>query len=350
MTWAPATRPLRRPCYRQRGVIAMRLKLPMTRRIPLEELSRFAGNLATCLVAGINVPESLRTSTRLSPGALLSRIAHAGAERAESGEELSDALEPDARHFPPFFIPVIRCGERTGRLDEALRYLERHCLLLVRPTRAMRNVWLYPLVIVVFGSIVKMSAYVVLAPVTLTLAYVARTAITYGTVALVLWFFLAVPWARLILDRVKLLLPVIGQVERELAVNRFFHAFNMLYSTGGMRVEAMIKLALQAVGNSVVRDDLSRAVRVIQSGGTVTEAFSAPDTLTHDQRRTIAAGEQGGKLEEAFATISRATAESVEHRLKTFNEIALRMVALVVVFSIAGTLMFLMFTVRPGAN
>jgi len=227
----------------------MTVQRSIGRKIPLEEVAWFAGNLATCLSAGISVPDSLRTCTRSAPGAELPRIGSAAADRVASGMELADALEPDASLFPPFYIPVIRCGERVGRLDESLRYLERHCTLLVRPTRAMRNTWLYPLVIVVFGSIIKIVAHVILAPLTQTLAYAANTAFTYGVVALIVGFFLFVPQARLILDHVKLVLPILGLVERELVVNRFFHSFNMLYSTGGMRVEAMIELAVQAVTN-----------------------------------------------------------------------------------------------------
>jgi type II secretory pathway component PulF len=143
-------------------------------------------------------------------------------------------------------------------------------------------------------------------------------------------------------------LPIIGLVERELAVNRFFHSFNMLYATGGMRVEAMIRLASQAVGNLVIRKDLVRAAGVIEAGGTISDAFAAPKTVTPDRHATIVAGEEGGKLEDAFNTISRATAESVQYRLKTFNEISYRIVAAAVVFSIAATVMGLVMTMRSG--
>ena len=319
---------------------------PLFKKIPLEELSRFAGNLATCLAAGIRVPEGLRTCTRSSATALLPQIAEAAAEHTASGMELSDALEPDQRHFPPFFIPMIRCGERVGRLDEALRYLEEHCRLLGPPTRMMRNTWLYPLVIVLFGSVVKTLAYALLAPVSQTLSYVIHTLFNYGILAAVFWFFLAAAEAKRILDHLKLVLPLIGQVERELALNRFFHSFNMLYSTGGTRVEAMIRLAARAIGNTVVRDDVLRAAEVIEGKGTITDAFAATTTVTADQKATIGAGEQAGKLEDAFAAISRATAESVQFRLKAFQQVFFRIVMFVVTLSVAGTLLSLIMTMR----
>ncbi|MFH1918679.1 MAG: hypothetical protein ABIP48_02155 [Planctomycetota bacterium] len=74
-----------------------------------------------------------------------------------------------------------------------------------------------------------------LAPVTQTLAFVARTATIYAAVGAALFFIFGVPQAKFIVDRAKLLLPVVGQAERELAVNRFLHSFNLLYSTGGTR-------------------------------------------------------------------------------------------------------------------
>jgi type IV pilus assembly protein PilC len=313
----------------------------ISRKIPLEELSRFAGNLGTCLEAGIRVPQSLRTCTRSSSTALLPRIAEAAAQRAGSGMELSDALEPHQRHFPPFFIPMIRCGERVGRLDEALRYLEEHCRLLGPPSRMMRNTWLYPLVIVLFGSLVKALAYLFLAPISQTFSYVIDTLFNYGILAVVVWFFLAVPEAKRILDHLKLFLPVIGPVERELALNRFFHSFNMLHSTSGMRVEAMIRLAAQAIGNAVVRDDVLRAAAVVEAKGTITEAFAVPKTITVEQQATIGAGEQAGKLEDALAALSRATAESVRARLKVFQEVFFRIVMFLVTLSVAGTLLSL---------
>jgi len=98
----------------------------------------------------------------------------------------------------------------------------------------------------------------------------------------------------------------------------------------------------------VIRDDLLHAARVIEAGGTISDAFAAAKTVTPDQQATIVAGEQAGKLEDAFNTISRETAESVEHRLKAFNQVSYRIVAAVVVFSIAGTLMGLVMTMSRG--
>jgi len=190
------------------------------RRIPYQQLSLFCGNLATCLAAGLSVPVSLRTSMRSSPSLALREAAETAAQRAAGGMELAEALEVGRDFFPPFLLPVIRCGERSGRLDEALRYLEHHCALLDGPSRMMRNTWLAPLVIMIAGSVIKTLAHAILAPLAMTLGYAMRSLADYALLGAAAWLLFGTPQGKRLLDHLKLALPVIAQVERDLAMNR----------------------------------------------------------------------------------------------------------------------------------
>ena len=105
-----------------------------------------------------------------------------------------------------------------------------------------------------------------------------------------------------------------------------------------MRVEHMITLAAAAVTNLAVRADLLQAAHVIERGGTLAEAFQAPSAIECDQKATIHAGEEAGKLDEAFDTIARKAGESLQFRLKAFNEVSLRIIMAMVGFSAAITL------------
>lgn len=311
-------------------------------KITLEQLSLFCGNLATCVAAGLDIPNSLRTCHRSSPSPVLKEILEPAAERTAQGMELSDALQPWKNRFPAFFLPVLRCGEQSGRMDQTLRYLERHCRLLARPARTMRNTWLVPLCLMLGGTAVCTVAYVVLAPLALTMRYLLDSLMFYGVVAVGLWAVFYVPQVKPIVDQLKLAIPVIGSAERELTLNRFFHAMNLLYSTGGRRVEEMIRLAAESAENLALRGDFLRAAQVIESGGTISEAFSALTLLPFDYKTTIVAGDEAGKLETAFDTVCRLSAESVQFRLAAFQALFFRVVAASVVFSTVMTLYGLM--------
>lgn len=306
-------------------------------RFALEKVSLFAGHMSTCLSTGMGVPESLKLAGRSVCAPHQQHLMDAAIKRSKSGMALHESLQPLASRLPSFFIPVVRCGEESGRTDDVLRYLEEHCRLLVRPTKAMRNTWLYPMVILLAGSVVKLVAYLLIAPLPTALAFAGNMITTYATVAIVLFFVIFVPQVKAPLGRLILTLPVIGAAHRELALNRFFHALNLLYSTGGMRVEQMIKLAAPVVTNLSLREDLMRSSILIEKGGTISEAFQAPAVIDADQRTTIHAGEESGKLDEAFDAISRQTGESVQFRLAGLNQLLLRIVMASVAFSVAAT-------------
>ena len=221
-------------------------------KIPLERLSLLCHNVATCLSAGLGVPASLRASVRSSSAGPLRGIVEAAAESTASGTELSEALEPNRDRFPRFFVPVIRCGEQSGRLDEAFRYLAQHCHLMARPSSLARNIWLLPLAILVGFSLVGLVITAVVAPIWVALAHAGQELGRYAVLAAVVAVVLFVPEVRAVVDRVKLAIPVVGAIERDLAVNRFFHALHLVYATGGMRVEAMIRLAMMSVASTAI--------------------------------------------------------------------------------------------------
>jgi MSHA biogenesis protein MshG len=316
----------------------------MFMQIPFEQLSTFCANLATCLSAGLGVPASLRTSVRSSGHGVLKGIVETAAEGTASGVELSKALEPSKDRFPPFFLPVVRCGEQSGRLDEAFRYLARHCHLMVRPSRMVRNAWLFPLVIVLTGSVIKIALVAAFAPLAFTGTYVASTLMSYALAAALAGIVFFVPWTRTILDHVKLAVPVVRPTECDLAVNRFFQALNLVYSTGGVRVEAMIRLAARSVGNRVIRSDLVRAADAIEAGGTLSDALHASQFISCEYKEMICVGEEAGKLDRAFDTVARLTEESLEHRLNIFNMVFQRIVSSSVTLSIALTAFWVIST------
>ena len=152
---------------------------------------------------------------------------------------------------------------------------------------------------------------------------------------------LFVPPIRANLDRVKLALPIVRPTECDLSVNRFFKALNLIYSTGGMRVETMIQLAARSVDNRVIRGDLLQAAGVIEAGGTIADAFRVPGFIAEEYKNNVATGEEAGKLQQAFDIIARLTEQAMEQRLNRFNAVFQRLVTYSVVLSIAGTALWI---------
>src|SRR5262245_5486974 len=129
--------------------------------LPYRELSRFAGNLATCYEAGLDLEQSLRTSGRSLARTKWAASLDTAVEEVRQGTELWKSLAAADGRWPGFFIQILRAGEESGRLDESFRYLERHCLLLDGPARAAQNAWLLPLGILLAGTALELAASLV---------------------------------------------------------------------------------------------------------------------------------------------------------------------------------------------
>lgn len=304
---------------------------------PYRELSRFAGQLATCHRSGLDLVRSLEINARVFSKPKFRRAAEDAIVRVRDGAPLSVALASAPVRWPPFFIPILEAGELTGREDESLRYLERHCQLLEGPTRAAENAWLYPVCILLAGTAVQLAIHIIFGTPRGAAGFLAASVKQYAMLALVALPFFARP-CRPLVDPLKLLLPVVRDVQRDLAVNRFFCALSMLYAAAGQRVESMIECAARTVTNVAIREDFLRSAAEIRRGRGVAEAFHASTHLTSEERGTIAAGDLSGTLEHSFDRISQAAGENLQVRLQVLQTFSLRLTMYVVVLAIAFTL------------
>ena len=111
---------------------------------------------------------------------------------------------------------------------------------------------------------------------------------THAMVAVVVFVVVYVPKLKVPIDALVLSLPVIGRARRELALSRFFHVFNLLYSTGGMRVEHMITLAASVVTNLAVPQ-----MSGVPNSLTDTESSAANEMRRTEARQVVSGGTCG---------------------------------------------------------
>ncbi len=127
-------------------------------------LSRFASYFALCYGAGLNVIASLKISEDIAGNAVIRKgIADVGASIAD-GKTLSDSLERTGL-FPPLVVRMVRMGESTGNLDEALQnvsyFYDREVGESIDRLKAM----IEPAMTVVLGAIMGWIMLSVLGPI-----------------------------------------------------------------------------------------------------------------------------------------------------------------------------------------
>jgi type IV pilus assembly protein PilC len=99
---------------------ALQLRLPLIGAILRKlALARFAAVLGTLYAAGINIVDALRTSEASTANLALREGLRSARHAIEQGRPVAAAFEATGV-FPPLINRMLRLGEQTGAMDEAL--------------------------------------------------------------------------------------------------------------------------------------------------------------------------------------------------------------------------------------
>jgi type II secretory pathway component PulF len=308
-------------------------------KIDNQTLRLFANSMATCLSSGLTPKRSLELSGAGTQSKALRTVVRVALDRCDQGMAISEALEPGARAFPHFFLPVIRAGEAGGRLVEAFQLLDHQCRRIGPSVKLVRNTWLFPLICIVFGWIIRTGILVYFGRYDAARHFVCATFGTGSLLVLLGWLLFKVQPVKSMVDLVLLQIPLIRETELGLAVVLFFATFRLVYEAGGLGVVVMFDLAWQTVRNDAIRQDLLKARQILAENGTFEDAFGKPALLEDDLKGQINTGSISGKLDRSLTQIVETATQQLETTLRIFNQFFQRLVAITVAMSIVETVL-----------
>ena len=127
-------------------------------------LSRFASYFALCYGAGLNVMASLRISEDIAGNAVIRSAVRDISAGIGDGQSLSASIDKTGL-FPPLVIRMVRMGESTGNLDDALLnvsyFYDREVTESIDRLKAM----IEPAMTVILGAIMGWIMLSVLGPI-----------------------------------------------------------------------------------------------------------------------------------------------------------------------------------------
>ena len=316
-------------------------------KISVEAVSQFAFSMATCLRSGMPPGKALVLSGNTVSSKRLKRTVSIAADEVERGGPLSDGLEQSRQAFPHFVIPVIRAGELSGRLVEAFQLIHEHGQRL-RPTLTLvRNTWLYPLICILFGWVVRVGILVSFGFASAAWLLVRDTVLGGVVAGLIIWGLLRARWIKTVVDFGLLQLPLVREAIIQLSATLFFATFRLGYNAGGLSILKVFDLAIATVPNTAVRRDFAKARQALENNDTFGEAFSEPALLDDEIKGSIATGAMSGRLGLSLDQIVRSETVDLEVSLGKFNRVVQILIVYGVAMSIVGTLLFCIMA-TPG--
>lgn len=311
------------------------------RRPGLTDLIQFARQLHTLLRAGVPIIRALQGLADNIDNPAFARLLREVVVDLESGHDLATALSRHPDVFNDLFVSLVRVGEQTGRLDDALLrlafYLEREKDTRDRIKSALR----YPLfvitAIVVAMIIINLFVIPTFARIfekfhaelpwqTQLLLTVSNFMIAWkwwllggGTAALLaLRQYVKTPAGRRIWDRFKLRLPIVGRILHESLMARFASAFAMTLRSGVPLLQG-ITVVSRAVDNTWVEQHILRMRGGIELGESLTRTAAGTGMFTPLVLQMIAVGEETGAVDEMLENVAEFYDREVDYQLKNLS-------------------------------
>ena len=230
--------------------------------------SRVYFSLATTLDAGLPLPASLQSAVGAS--APWPSVGRDLAQRIESGESLSRAMQTRPDTFSPIEIRLVEAGERSGRLPDALGRLGKS--FEHRAQARGRLIWglAYPLLLLHAAIFLPSLPLLVSSGLASFLGSVVPQLVALYGLAAGLSF--ALP--HLARHRSGLRLPVLGPWARQRATADYAFVLGSLVSAGGSLPEAL-RFAADAVDHPLFAASGRRIARKVERGSELGRAFAA---------------------------------------------------------------------------
>jgi type IV pilus assembly protein PilC len=321
----------------KRGTLRLADLIPRGRGgVSTERFLTFNQELLALVKAGLPIIQSFDIMLERQKSARFREILTDVRDKIKSGVALSDAFASYGDLFPPIYSTSLRAGERSGDLEGVLRRFLRYQKMIVNLRKKVVAALVYPVVLVSLsvGMVFVMMTYViprfaefyqgfnaelpVFTRFMITLANALRNHIVLFFGSIIVGIFVMRRWiataGRLIWDRFKLKIPMVGGILHRFAIMQFTQSLGTLLSGGTPMVPA-IEIASQSVTNQLVSRRIAGIVQNVREGEPLWRSLESTGVVSDLAVEMIKVGESTGALTEMLANVSEFYDEEIEARL-----------------------------------
>lgn len=304
----------------------------------------FASNLAAMLSAGLAISRALSVAERQTKNPKLKSIILSVRSDIEKGGTFHKSLDRFPRVFSKLFVAMVRAGEESGTLDKALTSVANQLEQSYQLKKKIKGALIYPSIILVaiagIGFLMMTEVVPTLASTfdelgadlpksTQVIINVSDFLVNY-TALVVLGIVAFLGSARFVLrtsggqrarDKFLLVLPMIGELVKEINAARTARTFASLLAAG-VDVITALQITGEVVQNHFHRDVLKAAEVRVRKGEQLSVAFMENDTLYPPlMGEMIAVGEETGALADMLVRVADFYESEVAQKTKNMSTI-----------------------------
>jgi type IV pilus assembly protein PilC len=317
--------------------------------VDMRELAVFSRQFATLVASGMPMLRTLSTLEEQTQDEMIREAAGGLRADVEAGSTLQQAMERHPKVFDRLFRAMVRSGEESGRLEDALDRVAFQVEKTDALRRQVKSALMYPALVFGFATVVLVAIVMFVIPIfagifkelaeehpgesaalplPTQVCVGASNALTgYWFViipALVIGFFAFFRWKKTergkeIWDRFTLRIPFkIGDVIQKVALARWSRTFSGAVSSGVPMLQA-ITLTGQTAGNIVVEKAMDDVYASVKRGGSLAGPIQQTPIFPPMVGHMMAVGEETGQLEHMLSKIADFYEAEVDAKVKALT-------------------------------
>jgi type IV pilus assembly protein PilC len=317
--------------------------------VDMRELAVFSRQFATLVASGMPMLRTLSTLEEQSNDEEIKEAVASMRADVEAGSTLEQAMERHPRVFDRLFRAMVRSGEQSGRLEEALDRIAFQVEKTDSLRRQVKSALMYPALVFGFAVVVLVAIVMFVIPVfanifkelaeehpeegaglpppTQFCVSVSNLLTGYWFLllpGLMVGFWLFFKWKKTERgkdrwDRLILRLPFkIGDVIQKVALARWSRTFSGSVSSGVPMLQS-IKLTGETAGNVVVEKAMEDVYKNVKTGGSLAGPIEANSIFPPMVGHMVAVGEETGQLENMLAKIADFYEAEVDAKVKALT-------------------------------
>lgn len=323
------------------GVSTSRTLIP--KRVKPKNLALFNRQLGTMVMAGLPLTRALKTLSDQTDHPEIKKATALVAAEVESGVAMSTAMEVYPRVFPPLMTTMVRAGEASGSLGEAIDQIATMFEKQAKLRSKIFSAMFYPVIVMVTAILLVTGMLIFIVPIFqgvfeqlgAELPLPTRILVSFSSflrflapvlvaaaIGFIIWYRLRGndPWVRAIIDPIKLKTPILGRFNKDIVLARWSRTLSSLLETGVPLLEAL-DISGKTAGNHVYAEAIGRIREEVRAGKPLSVQMEKEEVFPPMLAQMVATGEDSGALPELLARVADYYDEEVETRSETLTSV-----------------------------
>jgi type IV pilus assembly protein PilC len=326
----------------------------------------FTRQLATLIDAGLPLLRGLNVLAKQERDSVLKGVINKLADSVQGGSTFSEGLAQHPRIFNDLYVNMVKAGELGGVLEVVLTRLAEFQEKAQKIKNKVMAAMVYPIIVLVLAVGIMTFLLVFIVPrfqaifhdmlgdkplPAITLFVIAISefmqnhwAILLGAVvAIIVGYKISARTAagRAVLDRVKLRMPLFGDLIRKTSISRFSRTLGTLV-TSGVPILQALTITRETAGNIVIARAISQVHDSVKEGESIVVPLETSGAFPPMVTSMIDVGEETGQLPEMLLKIAEVYDDEVDNSVAAITSL-LEPIMIVFLAVVVGTIVIALF-------